>query len=535
MFRRRSEPSKALSKAAQQIAYNTVSDWGNISWISTYRGVWNTHTWNRANHSSKNKFSHYTGNSIRRSFIGEGPFGYSNKGNESSKFAVIDFDYMTKIEPYGFTTKEASDLIKTSIRYLKTILSERWGIHHTVTNFSGGKGYHLWFFFNQNVPYSLLNEIYEDVMNELADYVHVFKSHIDFIPSKNHGIKLPIQPHYTTQQRAWIVDEEFIPMFSSADLEDMILAQAEYFANIPKNEIKFTDAKLQLEVLIDKNELLAEETKEEVEHILTEELDLTKFGSYEGVAEKCEMMIECKRLLDSNRNINCYLLAAYMNEQGFSEDEIIDIISQILINSENMYKSPLSQALEDLQDITNRVLSNNYQINGNPQIELNADDFEDILLCDARIETKEVMTLILLLGRRYTRNIRMDKDSVIGFNAPYSVLQKYSSASRDTIKAAIDKLEEIGLIKVIRTGEIDDVLSTKKEHTYYKTNIYQLANELKEKTVIVDLNAIKEIRGGKKNERAIWTIAHSAFDKKSLKQLVGVKYFEKNQLAKLYR
>jgi hypothetical protein len=535
MFKRRSEPSKALSKVAKQIFYNTVSDWGNISWISTYHGIWHTHTWNRSNPSPKIKFSQYNGNSIRRCLIGEGPFGYSNKGNESSKFAVIDFDYMTKIEPYGFTTIEASDLIKTSIRYLKTILSERWGIHHTITNFSGGKGYHLWFFFTENVPYALLNQIYDDVMNELANYVHVYKAHIDFIPSKNHGIKLPIQPHFTTQQRAWIVDEEFTPMFASDDLEGMILAQAEYFANIPKNEIKFTDAKTQLEVLIDKHNLLADEIKEEAEHILIEELDLTKFGSYEGVAEKCELMIECKRLLDSNRNINCYLLAAYLNEQGVPEDEIINVISEILINSQNMYKSPLPQALEELQSITDRVLSNNYQIGGSPQIELNANDLKDILSSDARIETKEVMTLILLLGRRYTRNLRMENELVIGFNAPYSVLQKYSSSSRDTIKAAIDKLQEIGLIKVIRTGEIDNVLSTKKEHTYYKTNIYQLVNELKGQTVIVDLNAIKELRGGKKNERAIWNIAHSAFDKKSLKQLVGEKYFEKNQLAKLYR
>jgi len=526
LFAPRTVNSKALTQAANQIIRN-VLDFDNHTYITYYNDSWRTFSV-----LPGMKRARLDSTALRKTYRGEQQYGISLVNSKETRFMVIDFDYHTDKMELEFD--QAEELIKVSIRYLKEILAARFGIEHTLVNHSGGKGYHLWILFKRAISFDKVNEIYTTAIDELRDYVMVFDKHIDCIPTKVKGVKLPASVHPKKGTRAWIVDDSFEPMFQSDNEEQMILSHVEHFAYFSKNSTpKLRNTSVELEVLIDVENALEPTQKASAEASI-ERLNLESFGGAENIRAKCEAMIQNMVFADTQRNFNTYFLACYCNEQGMDQDNAINLVSTIAENSEHLYKSSVTHAVEEAERIVTAAYEKGYVLGETPHISLRSDDIITILKADARQEIKDIMFLFLLIGTKHTKNHHINGQVIEGFNAPWSVLEKLTTANRNTVMKARETMIALGLLNVAVENQINEELTKKKGSAHNDANLYQLEFANTGSEVIVDLNAIRELRGAKKHERAIFRTAAQTVSKKELKAIVGAKTFENNSLNKLY-
>lgn len=526
LFAPRTDNSKKLTAASNQIIKN-VLDFKNHAYITHYNGSWRTF-----NVLPEMKRARLDSTALRKTFKGEQQYGISLVSSQETKFMVIDFDYHS--EKMELEYEQAEELIKVSIRYLKEILAARYGIEHTLVNMSGGKGYHLWILFKRAISFKKVNEIYETVIDELRNYVMVFDKHIDCIPTKVKGVKFPASVHPVKGTRAWIVDDSFEIMYPSDDYEEMVLQHVEHFAYFSKNNTpRLQKNPVELEVLIDVENALESPQKASTEEII-ERLNLENFGGAENIRKKCELMIENMVFADTQRNFNTYFLACYCHEQGMDMSDAINLVSTIAANSEHLYKSSVEVAVSEAERLVTVAYEKGYVLGETPQISLRSDDIVTILKADCRQEIKDIMFLFLMLGTKHTKNHHVDGQVIKGFNAPWSVLERLTTANRKTVMKARETMVSLGLMTIAVENQLNEELTKKKGEAHSDANLYQLNFANTGSEVIVDLNAIRELRGAKKQDRAIFQVAAQVLSKKELRASVTADVWKKNSLNKLY-
>jgi hypothetical protein len=141
------------------------------------------------------------------------------------KVAVVDVDLVKSLRT-GKITSSVHNQVRKERDYLFSRLpemSQEIGLY-PLAEFSGGKGYHLWFFFEAPVPArkvrQVLNRIVDRIKGDLSHFhLEVFPKQ-DSISGKGFGnlVKLPLGVHRVTGKRSY-----FLPKTASRSWEDDLL------------------------------------------------------------------------------------------------------------------------------------------------------------------------------------------------------------------------------------------------------------------------------------------------------------------------
>ena len=152
-------------------------------------------------------------NDLEDHFKGLKTYGfYLLKADGSVKTAVIDVDLRTDYRGKSLKADERN-LVKRELYYLIeriTELSEQAGLRPLI-EFSGGKGYHFWYFFDAPLkpekPRAILEKIKKSIVGDLSAFaIEVFPKQ-DHLKGKGLGnlVKLPLGVHRLTGKRSYFV------------------------------------------------------------------------------------------------------------------------------------------------------------------------------------------------------------------------------------------------------------------------------------------------------------------------------------------
>lgn len=137
---------------------------------------------------------------------------YQIAKDDTVKFLCFDVD----VSPKGKATcteEEWLTVVQDTTKSVVAILF-RLGIPFRVET-SGGKGYHIWVFFDRPVltrkAYLLGNFVHTYIPKDDRVNVEVFPKQEEYVGGFGYGIKIPLGIHQRTQRRCFFVDNTFTP------------------------------------------------------------------------------------------------------------------------------------------------------------------------------------------------------------------------------------------------------------------------------------------------------------------------------------
>ncbi|MEQ8169003.1 MAG: CRISPR-associated primase-polymerase type A1 [Candidatus Eremiobacterota bacterium] len=218
-------------------------------------------------------YSQFDSSSLKSHLSGDITAGlYLMKKDNTVSFMVIDLDikkkYLDKLQDKEEELK-LMELLKEEVKKVSLFCNNQ-SIPY-VLEFSGYKGYHLWFFFENPVEASLAREFGRKIL--LLSEMPVLEIHRELFPKQDsvsedglgNLVKLPLGIHKKTGKRCLILDPEsfepygdqLAPLFSvrkiSRDFMNVIIS-IKTDINIPENISESSDGRLQ--VLLEKCNVL---------------------------------------------------------------------------------------------------------------------------------------------------------------------------------------------------------------------------------------------------------------------------------------
>lgn len=142
---------------------------------------------------------------IRKHLSGEITIGvYQVSPDNTVKWAVYDLD-LGKLP-----TDEGFEILRKQLVKIKEKLTSKISVQSILVEFSGGKGYHLWVFFDPPIPAIVANRLLRNVMKEAEVQVNEIFPKQDQLTGKGYGnlMKLPLGTHRASGRRSEIYDGE---------------------------------------------------------------------------------------------------------------------------------------------------------------------------------------------------------------------------------------------------------------------------------------------------------------------------------------
>ena len=140
---------------------------------------------------------------------------YLLRSDNTVKLAVIDVDITPEFRQKQKLTAQDKDILRRERNYLLTRipeLSQKAGFKPLI-EFSGGKGYHFWYFFREPVPASTARRLLNPIVLQLNKDISVF--HLELFPKqdklqgKGFGnlVKLPLGIHRVSGRQSYFLDQ----------------------------------------------------------------------------------------------------------------------------------------------------------------------------------------------------------------------------------------------------------------------------------------------------------------------------------------
>ncbi|MCC9117504.1 hypothetical protein LOY18_12000 [Staphylococcus capitis] len=381
-------------------------------------------------------------------------------GKTFSKYICFDVD----------TGKESIAQARNDVRVLRSVLCNDFNIPYDYipVAYSGNKGYHVYLFFDNVICVDYLHAFYREVLDR-AGYS---TSEIEFRPTAKLGVKLPLGIHRVTGKRCNFVDPT-TPRFKQKDKEfiyEIKQLNAKSFEDTHKlkdlYDIKLEETYHQLYRFLYDDEAL-------IFNSVLRTLDFTEY-QIEHAQQDIINMLQNKRLIyPDTRNKYTLLLATFLKAQGHEIPYTEKVINEIMLNSKRNYRglvqSSESHIKQETQKIVKYVFNHNITLSSNnKEVALYGDEIRDILaLKDMKL--MKLYTSMLVHAKRHTP---LGADS---FYMPYSTMQNYGNTSqRNTLRRYIGKLEELGRVKVVKRGVVDEVRTHVEGHVVHKANVYSI-------------------------------------------------------------
>lgn len=361
-------------------------------------------------------------------------------GGYFSKFITFDVD----------CNKE--DMSRWITLKLIHVLESEYGISRNDihVSYSGNKGYHVDLFFNEQIKVEELKAFYQSVLVTVGELP---EGQIEFRPTWNQGVKIPLGKHQKTGNRCLFVDNETLELYSVEESYEYLLS----IQPIPSEIV--TDSRIEL----------TEEQKTEFERVAASTDITVNAIDLSGALRKAAKIIETGRLIESNsRHKTTYILACFGNTQGWEREETVSVIMDVLLATPREYFSEGSTPdywLKEAERIVKYVFDNDKTVAGSDKpLTIYKSEILAVLNCGT-FRQKQLAYAMLVTSKRYGN---------IFYLTVNTAMKMIGTKSRETVQNAIKKLVECGFIEYHRKAELDKARSLEVGQVRYKPNKYRL-------------------------------------------------------------
>jgi hypothetical protein len=372
-------------------------------------------------------------------------------GKELTKFICFDID-----------SKENSE---NNLRELALILEE-YGIarENMLITFSGSKGFHLEVFFTKVLPVKLLKNFYFKILDELQ----IDKTEIEFRPSLNQGVKLPLGINFKSGLYCFPLSPY---TFTRISKEEALTVE-----KVDTNN--FIDILLDIEVnMIDifSNDIVSNALNK------GSRIDFNLSGN-ENIKNDILAVLEAGKLLKKGtRNYITFNLALYFKSLGYSKEEIQKEIFRVLKNTYEEEKdffneeTDLEYIILEIIRIIDFVFKKDYFLKNNKIEKVEIKTYEILNILQLKKENQK-LALILLY---HSKSVGSDYNT---FYMTYKQINNLGgSPNRSSVYKMVENLREVKFLEVVERGSIDIQAITKNGDFKYLPNKYKVIEKSKVK------------------------------------------------------
>ncbi|WP_019638530.1 TOTE conflict system archaeo-eukaryotic primase domain-containing protein [Paenibacillus fonticola] len=313
--------------------------------------------------------------------------------------------------------------------------------------YSGSKGWHIWMFFEETVPISKLVSFGKYIIQQLGDKGRK----IELRPEQkenSRGIKLPFAIHRKSMVRTTFLQHDLQP------IEDAVA----YFLNIQpisKEQVQFlSNTRLDDDERLQKSDLTIGRSKQSIEVSATQLVPSAKKADLNSTA----LSVAAQKLLEDGipqydaeqqkgRHYYQFIIALHYKEQGLTESETIEKVTEWALRERRMNRSKSSE-----QEIKRDVATDVHHIYIKDkkffaararEVVFYAEDIRTIQeMYDPVLQ--QVAWAIIILGRMYHEN------GQVYFSIRQ--LEDMTGISRNTVHRRVIALRESGFLELIQNG-----------------------------------------------------------------------------------
>lgn len=287
-------------------------------------------------------------------------------------------------------------------------------------SYSGNKGFHIYIFLDKMVAMNRITEFYEYILHRCC----LTSDIVELRPLPNMGMKLPLSRHLKTNNICSFVDDNFNFIKDPLYVESILSYRGDYFEELVdelkiENYDKFKD--IRSKMISSKFKMLSMKEMETLDN--------------EGIP------------FNGFRNQACTQLGIYYNTLGLNKDESLERLNSWISNqSKDKYKTNLNRCYKENLNILDWVYKKDIRCSSNRKLP------DTIKISNSEVETLlgirnikyRGVALSLLVHSKIYKNERGE------FYMTYQqIIDNSNAKGRDTVKKAIDFLDECDIIEIV--------------------------------------------------------------------------------------
>jgi hypothetical protein len=424
-------------------------------------------------------------------------------GNQITKFICFDIDMESKS-------------LDETLRIHKHLTKHYFKEENVLVSFSGSKGFHLELFFDEVVPLEYAKLFYERIVRELD----LIKNKVEFRPTANQGVKLPLSIHRKTKMKSFILEHQ-----------ELFINPSNFLSKLKKIERQSFFDVIQIE-----KEYLAEQNKLNMLEIIKKgsknNFDVLIKGNVHSIKSEVLNVLKKGHLLESgSRDLMTFNISLFLKSNGFSKEKIFPIVKEIIETTFKYHSefikedTTLEYAIDEISRILKLIYEKDYHLSVSENKKVEIYNYELIHLLNMRKEHQKLGLSALFHFKRF--NQTLDDNENNSFYMTYEQLNNYGNTeNRSRLFKMIDELKNNHFFESIERGRIDSNSSTFR----YLPNFYSIAK----------IEKIKGIRTKKINltekilkNKDVDEILVELFPKDILKKEISSDVFKK-RFSKLY-
>lgn len=420
----------------------------------------------------KQKFVPLNDSLIRRHLQGKQTIGVFS-GEDISKFLCFDLDFPDD-------TMKAKWVYRHLIVALNEIGIENKHIH---TSFSGSKGYHVEIFIQNGTSVSnlimLFNRTMDTIKKNLPDdikfNIHSKREHygefgqIEMRPSFDQGVKIPLGLNFNNRDKrvnnkCVFLDNETLQPVKDDYLLSINPIGRDEFSNIM---MEFDDIESESLINVELNEIKSN-IKEPHSHKINKDETIT--------IQHIIDLIQNGLHMSSTRHNSCLKISKYFRYMGLSlEDAITQLQEWMRWQDSKYYSCSLTEALVECDRICRIVYEKEYQLFGNvDNIKIYKSELKEIINIDNKYD-KILLHTMLIHSKRYSLKNKV-------FYMTFKQITEMSGISANGAKVSIERLEELGYLKVVSRN-------VRHENSHkHKPNKYMITLNSTEDDVVLEID-----------------------------------------------
>ncbi|KGE20806.1 TOTE conflict system archaeo-eukaryotic primase domain-containing protein [Paenibacillus wynnii] len=358
-------------------------------------------------------------------------------GQHFTKFLTFDVDFKHSLELAKWVT------------YKLAAALDSVGAHEYAISYSGNKGYHVDLFFDMAIPVETARTFFAFIVS-LAEVSGVEGGEVEFRPSAQQGVKLPIGTHQKTGN-----------FCGFCRIEDGLRVMNREESTAYLHAINKTDHTL----IISRDDMAHDlDDAAEMENVIARHTPLETYAQDESYSLTRAAERYHNGLTGPGQRHNSFLLLARLfNHNGVDRAGAVESITEWLAWQESgFYESSAEYCAEDLRKCVDYVYDKNLTLNGGQRdLTVSFCEIDDIIRRCPQKSHKALAYALLIHSKRWA--------SASGtFFMVFNQMAEASGLCLRTAKTQINQLENIGVIEIVKRDQ--KVRGTFKK----KPNIYRM-------------------------------------------------------------
>lgn len=371
--------------------------------------------------------------------------------NNRTKFQTIDIDVNDK------------ELVARIYNYLLFELG--FPKEAILVSRSGKKGYHIDIFYTEMILVSTTIKLHKHILNELQ----LNPAKVEHRPTQSVGVKLPFGCHFgNADQRTNIAVAVEMPTFremSPTVMNEIVPMDAERYLDMDFNDADKQEVPKNQVRNLKRSEGITEGLDKQMETVVRQ-VDAVAYTFTNAVFD--EILTKGHLIESGTRNNVSFELTGYLMRNGYSKEEAIGTVSDILMNTFLVAPENISctreYALSELERVTKRLYIG--QVTDSRKLELTKEEIA-FTLVPKQLHLKK-LTLSLLLHNIAIGTTGQD------FYMAYSKLAEYGHhTDRVKLLKHLKELEDLGILVIVQHGK-KRAGGRVEDNNVFETNIYKL-------------------------------------------------------------